>query len=378
MRARKLTGIRRRGNAWLVYIRVKGHPLFTKTFPLDTPVEQMQAWRETQKGVYGTRQTATGSFAEKVRAYLAQNQSKASIAQAAAHLELWLQALGRDRPPLSITTEEINRVIDDWLQTLAPGTVRKRRMWLRQFFVFVTGGEGGPCQKATNPKEPKAGARGIDYGVIEKALASMPMLRSVTRGTLGSLSLALIRAQVMTYTGLPPKLLMDVTADDLDLRAAKLYVHGRSKGDGVEERELALSPEAVAAFKAFHAANAYGVFSVSSMGRSVKAAFRRIGYTRHVRLYDLRHSFLTQVYRITHDTATVARLGMHAEGSPIVARYTKGANQDVDEAAVAAFSQVLAERRRGAIKPVPLTRPTSGARGRARANGQSSSQSRAS
>jgi len=351
--ARKLKGIRRRGNTWRVYVRVKGHPLFTKTFDGSTPLEQMQAWREEQKGRYRERPTEAGSFADQVRAYLAQNQSKASVNQATAHLELWLQALGRDRPPLSITTREINLVLDGWLQTLAPGTVRKRRMWLRQFFLFVTGKDGGPCQAAINPQEPKAGARGIDYAVIEKALASMPVRHSVKAGTVGPLSLALIRAQVMIYTGLPPKLLMEVTADDLDFRAARLYVHGRSKGEGVEERELALSPEAVEAFKAFHAANAYGTFSVSSMGRSVKAAFRRIGYTRPVKLYDLRHSFLTQVYRITHDTATVARLGMHAEGSPMVARYTKGANQEVDAAAVAAFSQGLAERRRGVLKPAP-------------------------
>ena len=342
--ARKEKGIRRRGNTWWVFVRVQGH-LRTKTFAL-TELEAARAWREAQRQPAPTG----GSFAAAVHKYLAQNQSKVSINQATAHLELWMYALGRDRTPLSITKDEINRVIDDWLLTLAPGTVRKRRMWLRQFFVFLTG-DGGPCQKATNPKEPKAGARGIDYLVIEKALASMPARRSARRGTLGPPSLALLRARVMIYTGLPPKLLMAVTPDDLDFRAAKLYVHGRTKGDGVEERELALGPEALAAFKAYHAANAYGDgWSVSSMGRSVKAAFKRVGYMRPVRLYDLRHSYLTQVYRITRDTATVARLGMHAEGSPITARYTKGANQEVDEAAVAAFSQVLTARRRGALK----------------------------
>jgi integrase len=347
--ARQLTGIQRWRNAWRAFVRVNGH-LYTKTFDLSTAPETMRAWREEQRQRHGSPALPGGSFAERVQAYLAQNQSKAAINQATAHLELWLQALGRDRPPLSITKDDINGVIDDWLRTLAPGTVRKRRMWLRQFFVFVTGVDGGPCQKATNPKEPKAGARGIDYLVIEKALASMPARRSAKKGTVGSPSLALIRARVMVYTGLPPQVLMDVTADDLDFGAARLYVHGRDKGDGVEERELPLTPEAVAAFKAFHAANAYGRFAVSSLGRSVKAAFQRIGYTRPMRLYDLRHSYLTQVYRITRDTATVARLGMHAEGSPITARYTKGANQEVDEAAVAAFSEVLAARRRGALK----------------------------
>jgi len=320
--ARKLKGIQRRGDKWRVFVRVNGS-LYTTTFDGATPVATMQAWRETQRGLYGGPTPPAGSFAAKVATYLAQNQSKAAINQATAHLELWLQALGRDRAPLTITKDEINQVIDGWLQAkLAPGTVRKRRMWLRQFFVFLTGVDGGPCQKATNPKEPKAGARGIDYLVIEKALASMPAYRSAKRGTVGPPALALIRARVMVYTGLPPGILQAVVADDLDFVAGRLHVHGRHKGDGVEERILPLTPEALTAFKAFHAANGYGPFSVSSMGRSVKAAFRRVGYTRHVRLYDLRHSYLTQVYRITRDTATVARLGMHAEGSPITARYT--------------------------------------------------------
>jgi len=348
--ARKQPGIQRQRDTWRAFVRVNGQ-LYSKVFDLTTTAATMQAWRETQRQRYGSAPAPAGSFAAKVAEYLAQNQSKAAINQATAHLGLWLQALGRDRAPLTITKDEINQVIDTWLQAgLAPGTVRKRRMWLRQFFVFLTGVDGGPCQKATNPKEPKAGARGIDYLILEKALASMPVHRSAKRGTVGAPSLALIRARVMIYTGLPPAMLMAVTADALDFAAGVLHALGRDKGDGVEERDLPLTPEAVTAFQAFHAANAYGSFSVSSMGRSVKAAFTRIGYTRHVRLYDLRHSYLTQVYRITRDTATVARLGMHAEGSPITARYTKGANQDVDAAAVAAFSEVLAQRRRGALK----------------------------
>jgi len=347
---RKLTGIRRKRDRWQAYVRVGGQ-LHTKTFSLTEPVAKMQAWRDLQKTQHGKPETEAGSFAAQVQAFLAQNQSKATNWQAMAHLALWTAALGRDRAPLSITKDEINTVLDDWLRTLGPGTVRKRRMWLRQFFVFVTGVDGGPCQKALNPKPPKPGARGIDYLVIEKALASMPDQRVGKAG--GTTSLSKLRARVMAYTGLPPALLQKVTADDLNFQAGTLYIHGRAKGEGVEARELRLTPEGLGAFKDFHAANAYGGFNVKSLNQSVKRAFRRVGYTRSMRLYDLRHSFLTQLYRITRDTATVGRLGMHAEGSPITARYTQGANEEVDAAAVAAFSTVLAARRQGAIKPVP-------------------------
>jgi integrase len=352
--SRPLKGIRRRGDNWRVFVRVNGQ-LFRKTFEGSTPIAEMRAWRTQQQALYRRSGPPPShfSFAAKVQAYLAQNQSKVTIRQAADHLERWMVALGRERDPLRITTNEINAVIDDWLRTLKPGTVRKRRMWLRQFYVSLTG-DGGPCQRATNPKSPKAGARGIRYETIEQALASMPVRRSAKKGQVGALSLALIRARVMVYTGLWPKALKDVTPHDLDFQAGRVHIQGRQKGDGVEARTLPLTPDGLKAFKAFHAANAYGGgWSISSMGRSVKAAFKRIGYPHPVRLYDLRHSYLTELYRVTHDQATVARLAMHADGSPTTARYTQGAHQEIDEAAVAAFSQALIARRRGAIKTVP-------------------------
>ena len=56
---------------------------------------------------------------------------------------------------------------------------------------------------------------------------------------------------------------------------------------------------------------------------------------------------------MTKDLATVGRLGVHAEGSVITARYAKGANAEVDVAAVAAFERALAIQRRSALKATP-------------------------
>jgi hypothetical protein len=67
----------------------------------------------------------------------------------------------------------------------------------------------------------------------------------------------------------------------------------------------------------------------------------------------LRHSFLSQVYRVTKDLATVGRLGLHAEGSVTPARYAKGANAEVDLAAVEAFETVLAHQRQISLKVAP-------------------------
>lgn len=357
--ARTLTGIRRRGNKWWVFVKVRGR-VYSKTFDLSTLPETMQAWREAQHGIYGGVTPAAESLAADVETYLARKDVKRlTVApQVRAHLELWLSALGRDRPRTSVTTADVNAALESWLEAgLAPGTVRKRRTTLRSFYVRMNGEHAravNPVQEAINPEEPKAADRSLSYVTIERALALMPERRSAKRGTRGDPSLARIRARVIAYTGLPPGLLQQVQPDDLSFREGTLAIAGREKGDGLEARVLELTPEGLAAFKDFHAVNAYGVFSISSLGRSVKAAFKRAGHTRPMRLYDLRHSFLAQLYRTTRDLATVGRLGLHAEGSPMTARYAKGANRDVDAAAVAAFSTGLAALRQGAIKPVPV------------------------
>src|SRR5579862_6913249 len=91
---RKLVGIRRKGPGWRADIRVNG-TLLTKQFPLDTPIEQMRAWRDAQVANIPTVPTS-GSFAADIQTYLARVQSMPSYDQRAAHLELWAQALGRE------------------------------------------------------------------------------------------------------------------------------------------------------------------------------------------------------------------------------------------------------------------------------------------
>ena len=61
-----------------------------------------------------------------------------------------------------------------------------------------------------------------------------------------------------------------------------------------------------------------------------------------MRLYDLRHSFGAEIYRLTGDLATVARFLGHAPGSTVTARYALGANAHVDRAAVDAFNAARA------------------------------------
>lgn len=372
--SRKLTGIRRRRQAWEVNVRVNGH-LYTDTFPLATPAQEMKDWRQEHVEKFGGERTTGGSFGADIDTYLSRVTAMPTYKQRAAHLALWAKELGRDRPRRTITAEEIDVVLNGWLETptapapgqkgrpigpdgLSPGTVRKRRTALQSFFAKMNGkksSRANPVKGSENPKPRKDEARGLDYLTIERAIAEMPEHRAGKPGTVKRVSLSKIRTRVIAYTGIPPGLLKTVRATDLQLTAATIRIVPRNKGGGVEARTLPLTPEGLAAFKDFHAANAYGSFATQSLNRAFQRACGRAGLDpATVHLYDLRHSFLSQLYRVTRDLATVGRLGLHGEGSPMTARYAKGANQTVDAAATVAFSAALAEQRRLSLKAAPV------------------------
>jgi integrase len=350
--SRKLIGIRRRRQGWRATVRVGG-TLYSKQFPLDTPIAAMRAWREQQIDRFGG--PAGGSFAADVAEYLTRVAAMPSYPQRAAHLELWLAALGRDRPRRTITPAEIDRVLQTWLRTLSPVTVRKRRTALQSLFVTLDGPVApNPVRASANPKAPPPEPRGIDYVTIARILAAMPTQQAVKPGAVPRPALGKVRVTVLAYTGMPPCALQHLTPPDVDFATATVRLVARRKGRGAAARTVPLTVEGLEALRAFHAAQAYGAFATEALNRSFKRAAARVGADPRVRLYDLRHSFGCELYRLTRDLATVARFLGHAPGSSITARYAQGANTAVDVAAAAAFSAARAAERAGVPSAEPL------------------------
>jgi len=358
MARRQITGLQYRegGKKWRAAIRVHG-TLHVSAWGTE-PLEDLRKWREDQIEKYGGAQDTAGGLAAAVAIYLTRKTSRPTYDQIAAHLALWVQALGRDRPPLSVTAKELDVIMEEWLETLKPATVRKRRSALRTFYARTYPARVNPVKGSQNPKPPKPEIRDMGYPALEAAIAAMPDQRDTKPGLPGRVSLSKLRARVIAYTGIPPGLLKTIQPHDLVLTGAgSVRVKGREKGEGVEPRTLELTAEGLAAFKAFHAAHAYGPFTTRCLNESFKRGCKRAGLDpKRVHLYDARHTFLAQVYRVTRDLATVGRLGLHAEGSTATAVYARGANQAVDQAAVAAFSAALATQRQQGLKAASLPR----------------------
>lgn len=354
---RRLKNIRKWKNQWQAYARINGRQR-SKSFPLTTPVADMRAWIDTERKRHVRPVDASGSLGADITEYLQRIRAMPTYKQKAAHLELWARALGRDRPRRTITATEIDAILQRWLVTpsrpkpgakgrpsgphgLDPQTVRKRRTSLLSLFVTLDGKAAeNPVRATKNPTPPKPEARGTDYGTIARILDQIPAYKDTLKGQPKALSLTKLRITVLAYTGIPPGVLAGLTAADVSLSAATVRIRPRHKGAGVEARTLPLTPQGVAAFKALIAAKGLEPFWPDNLNVSFKRACRRAHVTG-LTLYDLRHSFGAQLYRLTKDHKTVARFLLHADGSTQTARYAHAANAEVDRAAADAFGAAV-------------------------------------
>lgn len=179
---------------------------------------------------------------------------------------------------------------------------------------------------------------------------------------------------MLATTGLPPAQIMRLTPADVDLQQRTVYVRPRRKGAGAPGRTLPLSADAVAAFRAFIAADAWGRYSSRSAATSFARAVAKAkaetlakgeawAVPEGFRAYDLRHSFLTMVYAQTKDINAAAELGVHA-GFATTRRYVEAAVSATAKAAIAAIQELpsVLPAGTGTSRQNPRKRGTSAAR----------------
>ena len=242
----------------------------------------------------------------------------------------WVTAFG-DRHRDAITAVDVRQQLAAWGK--APSTLNHRRQVLSSLYKSLNGANGyNPVREVPKVRERYDTPRSLSYSVITAILDQMGPTQSRARFA------------VMAYTGLPQAQMAQLTPADVDLKAKTVRVSPRRKGKGSPGRTLPLSPQAVQAFKDFAAADCWGEFSRSSMAKAFRNAVRTARATRQdipasIRAYDLRHSFLTEVYRKTGDIHAVSHLALHSTPAQ-TARYAQSAVKErMAEAIRATFSK---------------------------------------
>lgn len=311
----------------LAHIRIAG-VLHRRHFPKGTDPFTIRKWLLVQEMKYrrpGSRKT--GRFSDDAHAYLASIAAMPTYAQRTHHIEQWIEVFGA-RLRDSITADEIRLQLHRWkAEGKAAATVNKLRTALMHLYSVLDGkGAINPVKDAPRFQEPAPAPRAIPYALLPKLLAAIPHPKSRAR------------LMVIAYTGLPPASVRLIRREDVDLKLRRVAVPGRQKGAGTKGRILPLTPDGAKAFKAMIAADAFGSFTSAPLGRMMKAALKAVGLPESYRVYDLRHSFGSEVYRRSGDIRATQVLLDHSSEA-LTHRYTVTAVDPRVAAAVAQFQR---------------------------------------
>lgn len=344
-------GIRKTATGYQAYVWVVDHThkaggfQASKRYPPDTAISEMKAWRKKRSlnlPEDATKQTT--SFAEDAREYLSRDkvQRMPTADQRTQHTEEWIAIFG-DRERSTIEPHEIQAALDRMRSYLSAGSVNKRRTALMDLWTTLDGRHNANPAKGTREyPEPVPEPRAPALSTVLTLLAKLPTATEYSRKCRA-------RLRVIAWTGWPHIIVKALDrADREHWKTGKAYVGRRKKGKGSRARWLPLLPEAKRALEEFHAADAYGWFSNSSLHKRVTRACKDLSI-RHVRPYDFRHFFLTLIATITRDERAVMELGLISTPK-IARRYTEAATDPRVQAAVAAVAKRLPGLKRAASK----------------------------
>lgn len=316
-----------------------------RRFPAGTALKTMRAWqddtrRELREAAADTAAALpAGTLAADVATALLQvpASQRAELRYLVGH---WLAALGH-RARASLTPADLRAVEATWT-TAAPSSVRHRRRALTTVWRLLDGPDADcPVARLPRIRQRLPAIRAIDFALAEHVIAGLPDRGRPRKGealTSRDRSKSRARLRVMLYTGLPPATLRRIRPQDVELERGVVVVPPRRKGAGAPAAVLPLLPQAIEAFRDWLRVGAWGAFSSHSLAKTFRRAVRRARLTRpeipaDLRVYDLRHSFLSMMLEATGDLAAVRELGQHASVQTTL-RYTQRAASPRASAAI--------------------------------------------
>jgi integrase len=367
--------IYRTPHGWRVYVKRAGI-LKPKRFPPDATLESLKEFvesfrQESQRLTEVRRKEAAehaGTFAADADRYLALKVVHAmpSHADRVREITHWRTVFGR-RPRGTITAG----AIDEQLQALfdsgyAGSTVNKFRTALMSLYTRLDGrGGANPVRQTRLFEEAEEEARGRSYGLLTRILDAVPAERSRPvkgqQGSRGTGSASRARLEIMAWTGMAPSQIARLDpATHFSIAEGWYVVPRRQKGKKprfprpVIRKQM--TADARAAFRRFVRLQAYGPFSRSSLRHTWFRAQRRVEAAMRAekhddgfqlprfRLYDIRHSFGTELFKRTKDLALVAEVLDHSS-LQMTRRYSLGAVADVLKGAMRKFEAATGRRR---------------------------------
>jgi integrase len=364
--------IYRSRHGWRVYVRRDGR-LRPVRFKGDATLEQLQQFvdsykKETARLKKQQRAAAAeraGTFAADAARYLKLKVVKAmeSYADRTREITRWVDVFG-GRPRGTITESDINEQLQAWYDA-GSRSVNKYRAALMSLYTQLDGRAAANVVKNTRVfDESEQIARGVDYALLDRILAEIPEDRSrPVKGEKGSTkrgSLSRVRIEVMLETGMAPVQVGRLLPSNINLRERWYTSPRRKKGKRDKSpRPLVRKPmtkRAHAAFKRFIALKAWGPFDRRSLRhtwiRAQRRAEQAIQKERrnpryrlpHIRLYDIRHSFGTRLFRATKDLRLVGEMLDHTS-ERTTRRYALGAVADVLADGMRQFEAATTRRR---------------------------------
>ena len=382
-------GIRRDGHGLIAEARVGSSRDSTQQrlqqrFPLGTDLTTMKAWQHRAKGelmLTAPTRPERGTLAADVPVYLATLPEGSYKADSVGILAHWIASPHGARSRHALTRLDVIAQISHWLDAgAAVATCNRRLSRLRKLYHALDGRTTpNPTDAITFLREPEREPRDLPLRVVQLILESLPDRgRGERHGTRPTISQTKLRLRVMAWTGIAPATLRRVRPRDLDFPRSRIYLRPRRKGKGADGAWVTLLPPAVDALRAFVAAGLCGKpWSRASMRKTwhvgiarATAAAAQIAadtgdetWSRDLaqlpprcKPYDLRHSFASEMYRVTGDIRAVSELLQHAD-LETTKRYTKGAVSERVQAAIAAATTTFTTIPRIPTAPAPGKTP---------------------
>lgn len=282
-----------------VVVRI-GKILRRKRFPPTYTLDYLRDWRADHVRLHRPKKHARGTFEEDVHTYLKSVAEMPSYTDRKRQIEAWL--VGRD-PTFArwrLTPAMVRTQLQQWKASgLANNTVNHRRTALSHLYTVLDGkGSYNPVREVPPFALPPPIRRGVPMRVVSKVLAKMTGAPKTHA-----------RLSVLAWTGLRPSELMRLTPEMVDLRKGVAVIPTAKGGPA---REIPLIPNAKAAWRRLVKVEGLGSFSVQSARKQLLAACKA-AKVPPLRVYDLRHSFLSALRHSGADLSDIQAIAGHSD-----------------------------------------------------------------